>query len=198
MPDLLTDALPTEWEGRAIDPDFRPMVWMLNQLRRAKTDDDKARLLCGAIQRFFKEPLPVEQYEEAFTSLSRFCQGGTDEDTEKAQRAASDSGTGELLLDYHYDADYIVGAFQQVYGIDLTADKVHWWRFKALLHALPSETPLAKVMDFRCADTSEMAADQRKYYETMKERYALPPELKGVKRNETLQEHENTFLDRFG
>ena len=46
------------------------------------------------------------------------------------------------MLDYRCDADYIVGAFQQAYGIDLTADKVHWWRFKALLHALPPETPL--------------------------------------------------------
>lgn len=34
MHDLLTDTLPTEWEGRAIDPDFRPMVWLLTRTRR--------------------------------------------------------------------------------------------------------------------------------------------------------------------
>ena len=34
MADLLLDALPTAWEGRAIDWDFRPMVWLSNQYLR--------------------------------------------------------------------------------------------------------------------------------------------------------------------
>ena len=45
MHDLLTDTLPTEWEGRAIDPDFRPMVWLLIRTRRVKTNEDSARLI---------------------------------------------------------------------------------------------------------------------------------------------------------
>ena len=102
------------------------------------------------------------------------------------------------MLDYRCDADYIVGAFQQAYGIDLTTDKVHWWRFKALLHALPPETPLGKIVEIRGKDTSGMDRADRDYYETLKERFALPDGLKGVKRNETLQEHEDAFLDRFG
>ena len=197
MSDLLTDTLPTEWEGRAIDWDFRPMVWLLNQLRRAKTDEEKAQLLCEAMKRFYREPVPVEQYQDAFDSLTRFFQGGTDEETAKAQRDACGSDSVGPVLDYHYDADYLVGAFQQAYGIDLTTDKVHWWRFKALLRALPPETPLAKIMDIRGADTSDMDEAHRKYYESMKERFALPDGLKGVKRHETLQEHEDAFLDRF-
>ena len=58
MHDLLTDTLPTEWEGRAIDPDFRPMIWLLIRTRRAKTDEDSARMICEAVQRFFVEPVP--------------------------------------------------------------------------------------------------------------------------------------------
>lgn len=49
MHDLLTDTLPTEWEGRAIDPDFRPMIWLLIRTRRAKTDEDSARMICEAV-----------------------------------------------------------------------------------------------------------------------------------------------------
>ena len=82
--------------------------------------------------------------------------------------------------------------------IDLTADKVHWWRFKALLHALPPETSLGKIVEIRGKDTSGMDRADRDYYETLKERFALPDGLKGVKRRETLQEHEDAFLDRFG
>lgn len=48
-----------------------------------------------------------------------------------------------------------------------------------------------------CINTRLYRAD-RDYYETLKERFALPDGLKGVKRNETLQEHEDAFLDRFG
>lgn len=89
------------------------------------------------------------------------------------------------------------GGLSAAYGIDLTTDKVHWWRFKALLHALPPETPLGKIVEIRGKDTSGMDRADRDYYETLKERFALPDGLKGVKRNETLQEHEDAFLDRF-
>lgn len=199
MADILLEPLPTEWEGRAIDPDFRPMVWLLIRTRRAKTDEDSARMICEAVQRFFVEPVPGVQYQEAFESLVRFCQGGGPEDEERTGTGSSSSDPqDEPVLDYRCDADYIVGAFQQAYGIDLTADKVHWWRFKALLHALPPETPLGKIVEIRGKDTSGMDRADRDYYETLKERFALPGGLKGVKRNETLQEHEDAFLDRFG
>lgn len=156
MHDLLTDTLPTEWEGRAIDPDFRPMVWLLIRTRRVKTNEDSARLIASAIPLFFVEPIPVAQYPEAFESLVRFCQGGGPEYEERTGTGSSSDPQDEPVLDYRCDADYIVGAFQQAYGIDLTADKVHWWRFKALLHALPPETPLGKIVEIRGKDTSSM------------------------------------------
>lgn len=155
-------------------------------------------MICEAVQRFFVEPVPGVQYQEAFESLVRFCQGGGPEDEERTGTGSSSDPQDEPVLDYRCDADYIVGAFQQAYGIDLTADKVHWWRFKALLHALPPETSLGKIVEIRGKDTSDMDRADRDYYETLKERFALPDGLKGVKRRETLQEHEDAFLDRFG
>ena len=60
------------------------------------------------------------------------------------------------------------------------------------------KTPMGKIVEIRGKDTSGMDRADRDYYETLKERFALPGGLKGVKRNETLQEHEDAFLDRFG
>lgn len=137
----------------------------------------------------------------ASTEDTPYIRAGTVTEKGETQRTFSLNGNrcvGEPVLDYRCDADYIVGAFQQAYGIDLTADKVHWWRFKALLHALPPETPLGKIVEIRGKDTSGMDRADRDYYETLKERFALPDGLKGVKRNETLQEHEDAFLNRFG
>lgn len=56
MHDLLTDTLPTEWEGRAIDPDFRPMGLAADphpprQNQRGQRPADcigHPALLCGA------------------------------------------------------------------------------------------------------------------------------------------------------
>lgn len=55
----------------------------------------------------------------------------------------------EELLNLILDGDYIVAAFQQAYGIDLTTCDMHWHRFKALLVGLPENTILSKAMGYR-------------------------------------------------
>lgn len=52
-------------------------------------------------------------------------------------------------LDYLDDGDYIVAAFQQAYGIDLTSCDMHWHRFHALLVGLPEDTLLSNIMGYR-------------------------------------------------
>ena len=198
MHDLLTDTLPTEWEGRAIDPDFRPMIWLLIRTRRAKTDEDSARMICEAVQRFFVEPVPGVQYQEAFESLVRFCQGGGPEDEERTGTGSSSDPQDEPVLDYRCDADYIVGAFQQAYGIDLTTEKMHWFRFRALFAALPEDTLMAKIMSWRTMDLSEYEGSMRDRYADLQERFALPPELRGgAARVVSVEEHDAAFLARF-
>lgn len=196
MVDLLTGSLPTVWEGRDIDPDFRPMVWLCGQMLRCKTEEQQAQLAQEALRRFFRESIPPQEAPQAFDSLLRFCFDGI----RQSSYESSDEGgsVGSIDLDYQCDAPYVLGAFQQVYGIDLTSERVHWWRFQALIRALPEETPLRRIIDIRQADTAEMDAAHREWYEKMKDRVALPAELKGVKRHETLQEHEDAFLARFG
>ena len=198
MHDLLTDTLPTEWEGRAINWDFRPMIWLLIRTRRAKTDEDSARMICEAVQRFFVEPVPGVQYQEAFESLVRFCQGGGPEDEERTGTGSSSDPQDEPVLDYRCDADYIVGAFQQAYGIDLTREKLHWFRFRALFAALPEDTLMAKIMSWRTMDLSEYEGSMRDRYADLQERFALPAELRGgAARVVSVEEHDAAFLARF-
>lgn len=35
------------------------------------------------------------------------------------------------------------------YGIDLAYDKVHWWKFKALLKSLKDDTEFVKIKGYR-------------------------------------------------
>lgn len=80
---------------------------------------------------------------------------------------------GVRAVDYVLDGDYIVAAFQQAYGIDLTScDYMHWHRFKALFTGLPDETRMAKIMGYRTWTKSD-----RKYEDEMREnraRWTLP------------------------
>lgn len=194
MTDLLTDALPTVWEGRPIDPDYRHMVRLISALRRAKTDEAKAEALQGALDRFYPAGVPEADLPEVCASMMRFAQGGT---AEEGAPQGGDGGQAGLVMDYHCDAAYILGAFQQAYGIDLTTAEVHWWRFQALLRALPKDTTLSWVLHVRSADTSEMPQATRQQYEQAKEIYALPPELEGGSHDVTPQQHDAAFLARF-
>ena len=71
-----------------------------------------------------------------------------------------------------------MAAFQQAYGIDLTREKVHWFRFRALFAALPEETLMAKIMSWRTMDLSEYEGSMRDRYADLQERFALPAELR--------------------
>ena len=200
MSDLLLDELPTRWHGHEIIPDFRPMVWLVNTYVRGQTGDDPIGFAVSALWRFYKDPHcflnDPQKIIDAYGYMIEFYKAGE----KAAESAAAESSTAPssgLAFDYQCDAGYIVAAFQQAYGIDLTTDKVHWWRFMALMQALPQETALSQILQIRTTDTSEMDPATRQRYEAAKEQYALPPELKGGARDVTPQQHDAAFLARF-
>ena len=64
MADLLLDPLPTEWAGRAIRWDFRPMVWLSNQYLRGRADTDPESLSLD------QHPVTLSEHNAEF--LARF------------------------------------------------------------------------------------------------------------------------------
>ena len=74
------------------------------------------------------------------------------------------------------DGDYVVAAYQQAYGIDLTDPSLdmHWHRFLALLRGLPGDTVLAEAMRMRGwrEDRRSMAAVN----EGLRRQWSLPSE----------------------
>lgn len=200
MSDLLTDTLPTVWHGRHIDPDFRHMVWLSNVYRRGAEEDPLA-LACRAVRRFYCEPQPLlnnaQACMEAYQHLIEFYIAGEQAAEPTSNDAASGPDKGPTF-DYRCDAPYIVAAFQQAYGIDLTTAKLHWFRFRALFAALPEDTLMAKIMSWRTMDLSEYEGSMRDRYADLQERFALPAELRGgAARVVSVEEHDAAFLARF-
>lgn len=79
---------------------------------------------------------------------------------------------GERVLDLLLDGDYIVGSFQQAYGLDLTEGDMHWHRFLALLRSLPQDTKAGRIMGYRSYDGRKRRQDEA--MKRLKQDWALP------------------------
>lgn len=136
----------------------------------------------------------ISDLESAYQSLCRFYAGVP---SELGTGSGDEDGSGDLTYDFHCDAPYLVAAFQQAYGIDLTTTKLHWWRFKALFAALPENTRMFQIMSYRAVDLSRLEGAERERYARLKDIYALPAGLEGGKRVRSVEDHNEAFLDRF-
>ena len=56
-------------------------------------------------------------------------------------------------------AFFLITAFWQAYGVDLTRCRMHWWKFLALLRHLPPESELMRVIRLRACDLSAIGDD---------------------------------------
>lgn len=196
MADLLLDELPQQLDGRPINSDFRPMCWMSNQLLRGRAQKDINGFTAELFRRFYRTPISMQESPAAFAAALRFYSGAT---PENSKSTSTGSHSAEVYVDYETDAAYIVAAFQQAYGIDLTKERIHWWRFRALLSALPEDTKLSKIVEIRCKDLSKITDPElRQQYQELQEIYDLPKDVKGGRPHiASVPEHDSAFLARF-
>lgn len=91
----------------------------------------------------------------------------------------SDEGGGKQLYSYAHDYDAIYAAFVSAYGIDLfDVPKLHWWRFRAMLAALPEDSQFMRIIGYRASRIEPgMSKEQRAHLTKMKRIYALPSEM---------------------
>lgn len=68
-------------------------------------------------------------------------------------------GKNTQIFDFEIDSERIFASFWAVYGIDLTAVNMHWWKFMALLRCLPRDSAFMQVVGLRGTDTAEVADD---------------------------------------
>ncbi|MGN0706888.1 MAG: Gp15 family bacteriophage protein [Faecalibacterium sp.] len=195
MTDLL-EPLPTTWAGRPIDPDFRVMAQLANAYARKEPDKDPIGFAAGMCRRFYRVPVPEQKLPSAYRDMLDFYLAA------EPQRSGTDDGSGtaggELSFDYRWDAPYLIAAFQETYDIDLTSAPLHWWRFRALLTGLlGGECLFARIVRWRTADLARLSEAEREHTQQMRQRFALPPELRGgAARAVSVADHDAAFLAR--
>ena len=157
MIDLEQDALPSalvvDGEEHPVKTSFR--VWM--RWGRIAQEHD----VCDP-SIFVGEP-PRGRWAEAAREFYR-SECPTPHGTKRHERA----------FDMLMDSDYLVAAFQQAYGIDLTEGDMHWHRFLALWRGLPSDTRLAEIIGHRTWTKSRRSPDSVR--EELREQWSLPAE----------------------
>ena len=103
------------------------------------------------------------------------------------------SSSGTRAIDLVMDGDYIVAAFQQAYGIDLTDPSLamHWHRFHALLVGLPKDTKMSEVMSYRTWQKSGKKHDDQ--MRELKEAWRLPEPGEDEERRKVLEWADSVF-----
>lgn len=151
-----------------------------------------------AIDLWYQEKPPTESYDqikEAFDKIMWFYTMGENEEESTSNSRVRVRNRPTRILDYEADQAYIVSAFQQQYGIDLTVENIHWWRFKMLFNGLTEKTKMVKIMQYRAMEIDpKMPEKQRKFYQEMKILYALPDKRTEEEKERDFQEQLNIAL----
>lgn len=180
---ILLDRIPETVEiGGAehrINYDFRTsMLFEIMMGDSSLSNEEKAM---NALYLYYGEI--TEDPDEAIGKLLWFYRCGEEKRQKKQKRF--DEKTGKFVeveddpvdpvYSFEHDAPYIYAAFLQQYGIDLTVEDMHWWKFKALFRSLSEDTKFVQIVGYRSIDiSSKMSSEQRNFYARMKDLYALP------------------------
>lgn len=164
---VLIDSTPTSILAGAheyeIKTDFRiVLAW----LRVLESDDEESEKIAKTlslfgIEEFYKEDLP-----ELISQLNAFVVRGEDKEKDKKKE--------EKMFDLLVDSGRIFAAFFQIYRINLSTARMHWWKFMELLEGLPTGTRLSEVVSIRARKIEKgMTPAQRNELQKAKDRYKI-------------------------
>lgn len=160
---ILIDNFPTEIYGIPIDTDYRRIVqFELLMLDKEIPPIDKIAL---AIDLIYLKPVP--DLFHAWDGLLWYYSGGYEKGAKKTR------ANNRRVYDFEEDAERIYTAFLQEYQIDLQERAIHWWKFRALLFALPDTCFMGKIMYYRGLDLSQLKGVEKKHALKMQNMFAI-------------------------
>lgn len=157
-----------------INVDFRNMISFENKLQDKRVSNSE-KIEYG-LRHFYPAFFNIQDYrtalqnpylyKEACDKLIWFYKCGRDDYHKQTGKGKTNN---RQIYSYEYDDEYIYGAFYEQYGIDLSHDNVHWWKFKSLLKSLKDDTEFVKIKGYRAyAGKDENMIELRKYWELPK------------------------------
>ena len=174
-----------------INTDFRVAI-KCNEVALDKNISDYERALAIIYILFGEEGLNNEKdYKDLLRISISYLACGKKVNNKKQEK---------LDMDYIQDMDYIEASFMSDYGIDLTNETMHWWKFSNLINGLSNSELgntciLNRIRNIRNMNQNEIKdqKERKKIIELQKE-FALK---KNEKEKKKLTEKEKTSAVEF-
>lgn len=174
-----------------INTDFRVAI-KCNEVALDKNISDYERALAIIYILFGEEGLNNEKdYKDLLRISISYLACGKKVNNKKQEK---------LDMDYIQDMDYIEASFMSDYGIDLTNETMHWWKFSNLINGLSNSELgntciLNRIRNIRNMNPNEIKdqKERKKIIELQKE-FALK---KNEKEKKKLTEKEKTSAVEF-
>lgn len=131
----------------AIRTDFRIFAQYEEEMQD-NHEENRNKAIAKVLSRFypaFSEIIDNNLVEEAIKKFIWFYECGR-KDYHKSKKG--NSSKREEIYSFNYDDEYIYSAFLEKYRIDLSYEKIHWWKFQALLKGL-GECEFTKIKGYR-------------------------------------------------
>lgn len=161
MYNALLDRLPEDYRGWLIRTDYRIGV----QIQLCVSDPELSDSEKTAVALSLLYGRGVPDLQTAIEGLGWFISCG-------APEALGDAEDGPAAYSFEQDASRIVSAFRKVFGIDISRERLHWFRFVSMLGDL-SGTAFTNVIDIRTTSASEVDEKHRAEFVRMKKRFSL-------------------------
>ena len=166
---------------REIVTDFRDWLRFYDMLRDPEgSDAEKIQVMLS----FYVDPVPASSYARAHKPLLQFfrrkdmilspfvseCETDLEDD-------GGETAPQKPLLDYMFDAPYIISGFWQDYGLNLMDPRLqmHWWQFGILLDGLSERTEFKQRVMYRNTNTAGIKdVKERQRIERIQRAIAIP------------------------
>lgn len=177
MTNIILDRLPTEYKGYLIRTSFRIGIQISLCLQDEDYSEEERVLI--ALNLLYGNGMP-QDLDVAMEGLNWFISCGN----ENKKGSAND----KQLFYWDFDNERIFSSFLATYGIDLTKEDMHWFKFIAMIGSLNKDCAFNKAIEIRDYDMKDLSGKNRIAMQKMKN--ALTPERK-------LHKEEQEALDEF-
>ena len=193
-------SFPSTYKGYKLNTDFRIGIMIRNLI--VDEDIDEEQKIRDIIDLLFVDDYPRDEHLLS-EIIAWFMQLGynkgvndlyseTDDDIDLNSENSSDDDSsdefskksGELpssdeqdVVDFEFDSARIYTGFLRTYGIDLSVEHIHYWKFMFMLGDLDTDCAHNRVVEIRTTNIKDMKGEQRKAYLHLKKLYKIPTKL---------------------
>ena len=193
-------SFPSTYKGYKLNTDFRVGILIRNLI--LDEDIDEEQKILDIIDLLFVDDYPRDEqllseiiswfmqlgynkgvndlYSDTDDDVDLFGENSSDDDSsDECSKKSGEipSSTEQDVVDFEFDSARIYTGFLRTYGIDLSVEHIHYWKFMFMLGDLDTDCSHNRVVEIRTTNIKDMKGEQRKAYLRLKKLYKIPTKV---------------------